>query len=184
VLAKQEETKQIAGKGVIWVVLNSEGTQGKANSKNAKGCKAVCDARIAAQADMLYGSLYKQAKQLRQGDRIVMHQGGGKQFGMGAAHLVAAGVVEEQVQPLTPQIAHTYSTLWNVTKQWYTRWPATPAGITNELFMRYKLKRAKHPLPRPAVIRPQRGSKCIPLHPECSAYAQVDVWWQQVMADP
>lgn len=177
---------------VIWVVLNSEDTQGKANSENARGCKAVCDARIAAQADMLYGSLYEQAKQLRPGDRIVMHQGGGKRFGMGAAHLVAAGVVEEGVQHLTAQIAHAYPTLWDITKRWYTRFPATPAGITNELFIRYRLKRADTPLPRPVAIRPRnvRGkNKFIPLHPhctlhtECSAYAAVDAWWQQVMAN-
>ncbi len=178
---------------VIWVVLNSEDTQGKANLENAMGCKAVCDARIAAQADMLYGSLYKQAKQLRPGDRIVMHQGGGKHFGMGAAHLVAAGVVVEGARQLTAQIANAYSTLWDITKRWYTRWPATPAGITNELFIRYGLKKARQPLPRPVAIRPRnvRGkNKFIPLHPhctfhsECSAYATVDVWWQQVMVDP
>jgi hypothetical protein len=183
----------MAGSNVIWVVLNSEDTQGKANSQNAEGCKAVCNARIAAQADMLYGSLYKQAARLRPGDRIVMHQGGGKQFGMGAAHLVATGVVEEQVQQLTAQIARSDPTLWDVTKQWYTRWPATPKEITSELFIRYRLKRARQPLPRPAAIRPRnvRGkNKFIPLHPlctlhpECSAYTEVDAWWQQVMADP
>lgn len=176
----------------IWVVLSSEDTQGKANSQNARGCKAVCDARIAAQADMLYGSLYKQAAQLCQGDRIVMHQGGGKQFGMGAAHIVAAGVVEEEVQQLTAQIAHAHPTLWDVTKQWYTRWPARPEEITDELFIRYRLKRARQSLPRPVAIRPRnvRGkNKFIPLHPyctlhpECSAYARVDAWWQQVVAD-
>jgi len=183
----------MADKNVIWVVLNSEDTQRKANLENARGCKAVCDARISVQADMLYGSLYEQVKRLRPGDRIVMHQGGGKQFGVGAAHLVAAGVVEQGVQPLTVQIAHAYPTLWDITKRWYTRWPATPAGITNELFIRYRLKRAGQPLPRPVAIRPRnvRGkNKFIPLHPhctldpECSAYAVVDTWWQQVMADP
>jgi hypothetical protein len=183
----------MADEGVIWVVLNSEDTQSKANLVNARGCKAVCDARIAAQADMLYGSLYAQAKRLRSGDRIVMHQGGGKKFGMGAAHFVAAGVIEEGAQKLTAQIVHTYSTLWNITRQWYRRWPATPAGITNEVFIRYRLKRAGQPLPRPIAIRPRnvRGkNKFLPLHPrctlhpECSAYATVDAWWQQVMADP
>lgn len=183
----------MAGRSVIWVVLNSEDTQGKPNFRNAEGCKAVCDARIAAEADMLYRSLYKQATQLRRGDRIVMHQGGGRQFGMGAAHLVAAGVVEQQVQQLTLEIVRGYRTLWDVTKQWYTRWPATPEEITNELFIRYILKRARQPLPRPAGIRPRnvRGkNKFIPLHlyctlhPECSAYPEVDAWWQQVMAEP
>jgi len=178
---------------VIWVVLNSEDTQGKANLENARGCRAVCEARIVAQADMLYGSLYEQAKQLHPGDRIVMHQGGGKQFGMRAAHLVAAGVVEEEVRYLTAQIAHAYPTLWDITKRWYKRFPATPVGITNELFIRYRLKRARQPLPRPVAIRPRnvRGkNKFIPLHPhcmlhpECSAYAALDSWWQQVMADP
>jgi len=175
---------------VIWVVLNSEDTQGKANSENAHGCKAVCDARIAAQADMLYGSLYEQVAQLRPGDRIVMHQGGGKQFGMGAAHFVAAGVVEEKVQQLTAQIVDNYRTLWDVTRRWYKHWPATPNEITNEQFIRYGSKRARQPLPRPAAIRPRRGNKFIPLHPDCtlhpkcSAYPEVDAWWQHVMAHP
>ena len=183
----------MADESVIWVVLNTEDTQRKANLENARGCRAVCDARIAAQADMLYGSLYEQAKRLCPGDRIVMHQGGGKQFGTGAAHLVAAGVVEEGAKQLTTQIANAYPSLWDITKRWYTRWPATPAGITNELFIRYRLKRARQSLPRPVAIRPRnvRGrNKFIPLHPhctlhpECSAYAAVDAWWQQVMVDP
>jgi len=179
--------------GVIWVVLNSEDTRGKANLKNAQGCKAVCDARVSAQADMLYASLYRQASLLGKGDPIVMHQGGGKRFGNGAAHFVAAGIVEEGVKKLTAQIVHAYPTLWNTTKQWYKRWPATAAGITNELFIQYRLKRAKRPLPRPKAIRPrnvQGKNKFIPLHPrctlhpECSAYATVNAWWHQVMADP
>ena len=61
----------MADESVIWVVLNSEDTQRKANLENARGCKAVCDARITAQADMLYGSLYEQAKRLRSGDLFV-----------------------------------------------------------------------------------------------------------------
>lgn len=182
----------IGSQSVIWVVLNSEDTQGEANPVNAEGCKAVCDARIEAQADMLYGSLREQARYLRKGDRIVMHQGGGAQFGRGAAHFVAAGIVEEGVQPLTSLIVHSYPTLWDVTKHWYKHWPATPSQIEDELFIKYRLRRAAHYMPRPKAIRPRPGakSKFIPLHPdcvahpECSVYTEVDAWWQRVMAEP
>ena len=185
----------MGSQSVIWLVLNSEDTQDKANSVNAEGCKAVCDARIEAQGDMLYGSLREQARQIRKGNRIVMHQGGRKQFGRGAAHFVAAGVVEEEVRPLTSLIVQNYPTLWDVTKRWYKHWPATPIQIEDELFIKYSLRRATHYMPRPKTIRPLPKrfggkSKFIPLHPncaihpECSVYAEVDAWWQRVMAEP
>lgn len=181
--------------GLIWIVFNSEDTQGVANSVNAEGCKAVCDARIEAQADMLYGTLHEQARLLRKDDPIVMHQGGGTIFGKGAAHFVAAGIVAEEAHLLTPQIASGYPNLWNKTKEWYKHWPATPAQITDELFLRYQLKHAKQYMPRPKVIRPlpQRfggKSKFLPIHsnctnhPECSVYLAVIAWWQKVIQDP
>ncbi len=62
----------------IWVVVNAEDTQGKPNATNARGCYKLCNARVGAQADMLYKELSSQAVQLNEGDRIVMHQGGAR----------------------------------------------------------------------------------------------------------
>jgi hypothetical protein len=90
---------------IIWIVVNAEDTQGKANAINAQGCRELCEARVDAQADMLYGGLLDQASRLGQGDRIVMHQGGAR--GSGGQRLLAAGYVRNNVQPLTPEHAHS-----------------------------------------------------------------------------
>ncbi len=120
---------------IIWVIVNSEDTQGKANATNAQGCRELCEARVDAQADMLYEQLYGQANKLSEGDRIVMHQGGARKFGEGAQHLLAAGYVRSNVQPLTPEHAHSLPRLWEVTRRWYTNWPVTEANISGELII-------------------------------------------------
>ena len=51
-------------KDAIWIVVSAEDTQGEANEVNATGCQELCEARIDAQADMLYGDLFTQAKEL------------------------------------------------------------------------------------------------------------------------
>ena len=51
---------------IIWVIVNSEDTQGKANATNAQGCRELCEVRVDAQADMLYEQLSGQANELRQ----------------------------------------------------------------------------------------------------------------------
>ena len=38
--------EQVTGGDIIGVVLNSEETQGEANSENASVCKAISDARL------------------------------------------------------------------------------------------------------------------------------------------
>ena len=66
---------------LIWIVVNAEDTQKQATVRNAEGCRELCDARIEAEADMLYAELCEQAKRLELGARIVMHQGGARSLG-------------------------------------------------------------------------------------------------------
>ena len=82
---------------IIWVVVNSEDTQRRANAANAQGCRELCEARVDAQADMLYGRLFGQANELSEGDRIVMHQGGARP--LGGQRLLAAGYVRSPIMP-------------------------------------------------------------------------------------
>ena len=170
---------------IIWVIVNSEDTQGKANATNAQGCRELCEARVDAQADMLYEQLSGQANELSEGDRIVMHQGGAKM--LGGQRLFAAGYVRSNVQPLTPVHAHSLPILWEVTRRWYRNWPVTEADISGELIIFYDLKKAKSAFPSPAVIRPRPGDKFIPLHPDCKthrrcvAYDQLNDFWHGVI---
>ena len=175
---------------VIYVVVNAEDTQGVPNLANALGGRDVCDAHIAAQADMMYASLCQQAEQLDPGARIVMHQGGGRNFRLqlGSGRLVAAGRIKSKVRPLTAADAANYPGLWAVTSRWYKKWPGTPGGISGEQIIFYDLKKAKAAMPTP--ITPMRGNKFIALHPNCtlhhrcSAYAHVRAWWEKVMSEP
>jgi len=170
----------------IWIVINAEDTQGRANNVNAAGCKTVCDARIDAKADMMYPTLHAQAALRREGDRIVMHQGGAR--GLGGQLLTGAGWVSSRVRTLTSEYVATHQHLWEVTATWYRHWPASPDHLHGELIIDYKLQRAESPQSSPKAIRPRQGAKFIPLHKncrahtQCSAYNEVDAFWHKTIS--
>jgi hypothetical protein len=172
----------------IWIVVNAEDTEEQATPRNAQGCMKLCDARIEAEADMLYAELCEQAKQLEPGAMIVMHQGGRRRWG--GQLLKAAGWVKSKARTLTEDDAKHYERLWSTTSRWYNHWPATVAELKGEQIIFYELERKIPPQPSPPSIRPRSGDKFIPLHPNCtahkrcSAYAQVDTFWQSVTGQP
>lgn len=167
---------------VIWIVVNAEDTQGVPNEVNAQGALELVTARIAADADMLYRELCEQAMQLKRGDRIVMHQGGARR--LGGQGLVACGTVSAPVVPLTQAHVNRFPRLWETTKKWYKRWPATPAAISGEQIIFYELKGIRPPAPSPEEIRPRPGDKFLALHPNCAlhkrctTYKQIDTLWR------
>lgn len=168
---------------VIWIVVNAEDTQGKANEINAQGARELAAARIAAGADMLYTELCAQAAQLKTGDRIVMYQGGAR--GLGGQLLVACGRVSAPVVPLTQAHVGNFLPLWQATVKWYRRFPATPEAINGERIIFYNLKKFYPPEPSPQEIRPRQGNKFLDLHPNCTlhkrctVYKQIDTLWCQ-----
>ena len=168
---------------IIWIVVNAEDIQGLANQTNAIGCRELCESRVDAQADMLYGNLFEQAMQLKEGARIIMHQGGARC--LGGQKLLAAGLVKVPVQPLTREHVRDYRHLWEVTQRWYRRWPAELQDITNELIIFYNLTKADPAYSSPHAIRSRPGNKFIPLHPNCNrhnacaVYDQIDAWWHK-----
>lgn len=174
-------------KDIIWIVVSAEDTQGKSNKVNATGCREICEARIDAQADMLYGDLFTQAKELEKGTRIIMHQGGARR--LGGQLLRAAGRVRTPVQHLTAEHAQKYASLWETTKKWYKRWPRKPQDVSSERIIFYKLKKDDRDYKSPTSIRPMRGDKFIPLHPHCDkhkrcdAYEELDSFWHDVVGD-
>jgi len=179
--------ERVGEKDVIWIIVNAEDTQGIANEANARGCRELCAARVDAQADMLYGELLEQAEQMREGARIIMHQGGARRFG--GQLLLAAGRVRFPVQSLTADHVQSFPHLWEATKIWYSRWPATQQDITHELIIFYNLTKADPAYRSPTAIRPMSGNKFMPLHPncripnhkQCVTYEQLDSWWHKVV---
>ena len=171
----------------IWIVVNAEDTQGIPNRINAKGCRELCEARIDAQADMLYGKLLKQAKKLENGARIIMHQGGRRECG--GQLLRAAGRVSSPVQNLTAEHVQKYLPLWETTQKWYNRWSRTSQDILNELIIFYKLRKANRDYESPTCVRPMPGNKFIQLHlnchkhNRCDAYEKLDSWWHDIVGD-
>lgn len=175
----------MADKDTIWVVVNAEDTQSQATTENARGCRELCHVRTESGIDMMYLRLHKQGAQLSKDDRIVMHQGGARR--LGGQLLVAAGYISEQMRLLTAEDANHFSHLWEVTRRWYRRWPHRPEDIDGELIIFYRLILAESPMPSPIAIRPRRGNKFMPIHPNCKlhriceVYDEVDKWWRSIV---
>lgn len=173
----------MTSRDTIWVVVNAEDTERSATPKNAQGCRELCDARIEAQADMLYKELCGQAEQLQVGDMVVMHQGGGRP--LGGQLLRAAGRVGRGVRVLRAEDADRWPRLWVVTRKWHGRWPATPSGLSGEQIIEYEFGSTPPPEASPFGIRPRPGNKFLPLHPactrhtRCSAYDEVHAFWRR-----
>ncbi|MFC2068695.1 hypothetical protein ACFLTP_06780 [Chloroflexota bacterium] len=139
----------------IWVVINTEDTQGQANTQNVLVCAEVCSARIKHEADMMYATLCEQAHQLHNGDRIVMHQDGSRT--LGGQFLVAAGHVNERARLPTLDDIKRYPNLWEVTKCWYKYWPRTIEQLNGEQIIHYQLNEVNSPADSPHSIRPRPG---------------------------
>jgi hypothetical protein len=182
------EGKTQVNDSTIWIIVNAEDTEQQATRRNALGCKELCNARIQAEADMLYKGLCEQASRLKSGDRIVMHQGGKRD--LGGQLLRAAGWVKSGPRILTMDDVKSYQKLWDATKSWYRDWPTTLAKISGEQIIFYELKESSSPQSSPTSIRPMPEDKFIPIHPKCtihkrcSSYAQVDIFWRKVTGQP
>lgn len=96
----------------IWIVVNAGGNSREkeiADEFNARACLELTEQHFKDQADILAeGGIpskgpYSQARKLRVGDRIAMHQGGGKAWRQkyGSGELMACGRVREAARPLT-----------------------------------------------------------------------------------
>jgi len=56
---------------LTWLVLISEDAQSKANYEDFMSCRKVCDARIEAEPDILYGLLRNHVEHLRRDECII-----------------------------------------------------------------------------------------------------------------
>ena len=119
-------------------MINAEDTEDQPTLRNLQGCREVCNARIEAQADMLYARLRLKAWELEPGAMIVMHQGGDRK--LGGQLLRAAGRVETKARALTADDANRFPGLWRATQTWYKRWPTTVDELSGEQIILYELK--------------------------------------------
>jgi len=173
----------------IWVVVNaggnSRGKNEQADAFNAAACFRLTQQRVHDQADILAIGPYKRAKQLRNGDRLAILQGGGvKQWRnrYGAGEFVACGRVSEEARDFQAGDGNCYSVLHNLTLKYYP--PKNPKNKLAGIIF-YSVKRAKDKLLKEKIIlrsglplRPMPSQKYIEITPEDPGYRILDEWWK------
>jgi hypothetical protein len=165
----------------IWIVVNAGGDSREkevADEFNARACRELTERRVIDQADILAEGPNNQALQLKEGDRIAMHQGGGKNWRalLGAGQLMARGHVREQPRPLEKRDLLEFRELYELTRRYF---PKGKRGNNLVGIVLYSLKRAANKLPIEDVyVRPGRGNKFIRVGSNHPGYQILNEWWK------
>ncbi len=167
---------------IIWIVVNAGGNSRSnevADDFNARACLELTERRLSDEADILAEGPYRQAERVKEGGRIVIHQGGGKAYRerYGSGQLVACGYVRGGVRPLTEVDQVQYKEQYELTRRYFPK-DKPNNNLVGIVF--YLLKRAKLKLPIEEVgIRPGRGDKFIQVGPEFHGYHTINEWWNK-----
>lgn len=162
-------------KDSIFIVVNAAGKV--PDKENAANGYVLTMTRVNRGVDILASSRLRDAKRmLKQGARIVMHQGGAAQLRKrypNAGHLVAAGRVKEAVRELTEKDKHDYVEVYELARGCFP--DRTFVGI---IFYEFPKGMAKEPLQKEeAKYRPMPGDNFIEIKPDDKRYPKIDAWW-------
>jgi hypothetical protein len=153
------------GESTIYIMIGVADPPSHSMRNVSRGSKLVCVAQIKAKAGMYYPKLKKQAEKLKPGDRVILLQGGYMAYRgeFGAVRFVAAGTVKEAARQITLKDVVKNFSLWEATRKWYKDFP-TARRLSGELIIKFDLKRAKIPKPKPKklIITPQVRFKPVP----------------------
>ena len=161
-------------KDSIFIIINAAGKI--ANKENALLCESLIDQRVNTGIDILGPKRFINARKLKHGARILMHQGGAKSFRgkyPRAGCLVAAGKVKEIAREINEIDKQKHSKDYKLRKEVFKDTPI--AGI---IFYDFPKGMAKQPLPREYVpYRPMPGDNFIEIKPNDCRYPKLDEWW-------
>jgi len=165
-----------SAKDSIVIVVNAAGDA--PNSENAYNGYTLTKRRIASGVDILAPSRLRDARRLlKQGTRILMHQGGAVTWRTKyptAGHLVAAGRVKAPARDLTQEDIRDYHEDFQLTQTCYP--DSVLAGI---ILYEFPEGVAKEPLPKEkAGYQPGRGDNLLRLRIEDRRYANIFRWWR------
>ncbi len=161
----------------IWIVISAGGSSREketADEYNAEACRSLANHRVDSNADIVSAKRFTQARsRLQGGERIALHQGGGKRWrkgGYAAGMLIAAGFFEGS-QVLEDNDRGTYAGLCRLTRQYFPI-------IQFKGVLIYRLYRAERPLPIEDIgMRPMPGNNFIPIERNHPDYVRLDTWW-------
>ena len=162
---------------IIWIVISAGGNSREkemADEYNAGACRSLANQRIDSNADIVSANRLAEARsKLQRGERIALHQGGGKRWrkdGYVAGMLIAAGFFEGS-RALQDSARDIYGELYKFTRRYFPR-------IQLEGVLIYKLYRAEKPLPIEDIgVRPMPGNNFIPIDMSHPDYVRLDSWW-------
>lgn len=161
-------------KDSIFIVVNAAGEV--PSDKNAKDGERLTKQRVKTGVDILAHKRFSAAKKRKQGDRIVMHQGGAKTFRYkypNAGHLVAAGRIKAEARELTDKDKQDYREDYDLTVDCFAK---VFGGI---IFYEFPKGMAKQPLSKEDVpYLPRRGNSFIEIKPNDARYPILDAWWK------
>lgn len=165
-------------RNAIWIVISAGGNSREkeiADEYNAEACRALANERLNSNVDIVSGERLDDADcGLQSGDRIALHQGGGKRWrkkGYAAGMLIAAGFFEGS-RALQDTDSDTYRTLRELTTLYFPK--SQLDGLLD-----YKLYKAKHLLAVEDIsVRPNRGNNFIRIERSHRGYVRLDAWWR------
>lgn len=162
----------------IWIVVNAGGDKPenrKTTKSNAEACLQLTNQRIKDGVDILSTKLLEKSRELKIGDRIAMHQGGGANFRkLGAGQLVACGRISFQSRPLENDDEVKYAELYTITRNLF---PQTElAGIIG-----YELHKSTDTLQtyKELGIRINLRMKFYKVDPGHKSYNKLNEWWRR-----
>ena len=177
----------------IYVVVARVELPTTAKKKISLGSKMVCKIQIKAKAAMFQAKYASQLEQLQVGNRVVILQNGYALYRKkyGAVRFVAAGTVKEKAQKLTKHDVIKNPELWIMTQKWNKDWPTEVGDISNEVILRFNLKKAKgnpnnpessliKPLIKPKGLIVNPKTVLMALKPGSKIYEETNVWWEKV----
>ncbi len=161
----------------IWMVISAGGNSREkemADEYNAEACRSLANHRIDSNADIVSASRLSEARgKLQRGERIALHQGGGKRWrkgGYAAGMLIAAGFFEGS-RVLQDNDWGIYGELCRLTRQYFPKTQLKGVLI-------YRLCRAEKPLPLEDIgMRPMPGNNFIPMERNHPDYVRLATWW-------
>lgn len=161
----------------IWIVISAGGNSREkelADKYNAEACRSLANQRIDSNADIVSAKRLAEARsKLQRGERIALHQGGGKWWrkgGYAAGMLIAAGFFEGS-WALQDSDEGIYGELSKLTRQYFPR-------IQLEGLLIYRLYRAEKPLPIEDIgVRAMPGNNFIPIDRSHPDYVRLNTWW-------
>jgi hypothetical protein len=164
----------------IWIVVNAGGNSRDkeiADEFNARACWKLTEQRIKDGADILAEGPFSQAMALKEGDRIVFHQGGGRAYRhrYGSGQLVASGYIHACARPLNDQDRTDFRLQYELARRYFPQEKVRNA-LVGIIF--YSLVRAMQKLPIEQIgVRPSRGDKFIEIGERFSGYRSINDWW-------